>query len=100
MLGTFEVTLSDGATRTVKPILADAVAYEKTARARGWGGLDDPTSRITASAFLMWKALTRTGEYAGSFDEFLDEDIDLATAIGGNDSSSAEALDPTQGPRE
>ncbi|MGV0350251.1 hypothetical protein ACUY2G_04880 [Corynebacterium guaraldiae] len=91
MLGTFEVTLSDGATRTVKPILADAVAYETTARNRGWGGLEDSTSKFTASAFLIWKALTRTGEYAGTFEEFLGEDISLQ---GG---SEGEGLDPTEG---
>lgn len=76
MLGTFKISLH-GETIEVKPSLADAVAYETTARRRKWGGIEDPTSQMTVATFLIWKALTRTNKYSGTLDDFLNEDLDL-----------------------
>ena len=90
MLGKFTIALN-GERLEVTPTMADAVAYETTARRRHWGGIDDPTSQMTAATFLIWKALQRTDKYPGSFDEFLGEDIDLISSPEDEEEST---LDP------
>lgn len=91
MLGKFTIALN-GERLEVTPTMADAVAYETTARRRHWGGIDEPTSQMTAATFLIWKALQRTDKYSGSFDEFLGEDIDLISSP--DDDEEASTLDP------
>lgn len=58
----------------VRVIFADRLAYEKTAKARGWKIDQQP---MTGSGFLAWAALHRTGQYAGSYDDFLAEVVDV-----------------------
>lgn len=48
--------------------LADKLQYEKTAKARNW---DPEAQPFATTAFWVWHAAKRTGEYTKSFDEFL-----------------------------
>lgn len=88
----FEITMEDGTTTSVRVTMADSVAYERTARNRGWGGITDPTSQVTATCFLIWHALNRTGQFTGTFEEFLEQDIDMPTPT-----SEDDGLDPMKG---
>lgn len=66
-----EVTMANGTTHTAVLTLSDQLEYEKIARRRGYGAVTD--NPITAGAIMAWHALTRTGVYAGDFEQFTDE---------------------------
>lgn len=70
----------------IRIIHADKIALEKTARARNW---DVEKNFATTNAFLGWAAAKRTGDYIGTFEDFLAVLVDVAVERG-------EAVDPTQ----
>lgn len=53
---------------TLLPI--DQVMFEKTGRARGW---TVEANQLTFLFFCTWHALKRRGEYAGTYDEFMNQ---------------------------
>lgn len=67
-------------------IHADKIALERTAKARNWVV---EKNFATTNAFLAWAVLKRTGDYVGSFEEFLEVLVDVYVERG-------EAVDPTQ----
>lgn len=84
------VEMIDGTRHAAPVILADQVAYETTARTRGWGAIE--ASPITFAAFTAWKSLTRTGNYSGTFEQFQMDVSSIADTEGEDD-----GLDPTEG---
>jgi len=66
--------------------LADKLAWEKTARHQGW---NVENNAVTMNAFLAWAAAKRTGAFTGSFDEYMDQAVDVAITDGDD-------MDPTQ----
>jgi hypothetical protein len=46
--------------------IPDQIQWSKTARARGWAADDE----LLAQTFMVWHSLHRTGQYAGTWDEF------------------------------
>lgn len=92
-----EFTGSDGEPITVQDvriIFADRLRFEKTAKARGW---DPEKQPMTSAGFITWAALNRTGQFPGSYDDFLavliDVEIDDAKSVSEDTDDSA---DPTQ----
>lgn len=79
--------LDDGTTWRNVPITpGDDVAFEKSARVNGWGGVD--TSTMTAQAFLCWYASKRAGHHSLTWDEFQQRAIFAEVEL--------TELDPTQ----
>lgn len=95
---TITATMNDGRVLEARTAMKDYISYETTARRQKppWGGVSDNPSQW--EAFISWAALRRTGQYAGSFDTFLDEaeiveanaeeEVDPTTAGAGEGSSS------------
>lgn len=75
----------------VRVLFADRLAYERTAKARRW---DVETLPMTGAGYLAWAALKRTGQYTGSYDDFLAQvvDVQLDDAKAEDDTSQ----DPTR----
>jgi hypothetical protein len=81
------VELDDGEViGPVRIINADVIAYEATARKHGWAqtsvgrdGRADMGDVQQAITFKAWKALRRTGAYAGTFEQFATTDcVDIS----------------------
>ncbi|VZH85929.1 hypothetical protein [Corynebacterium rouxii] len=77
---TIEVTMTDGTKHTVALTLSDQLEYEKVARRRGYGAVAE--NPITAGGIMAWHALTRTGVYAGEFEQFAEEVANLGVEQG------------------
>ena len=75
----------------VRIILADRLALEKTAKARGWDVEHHPQQ---AASFMAWAALTRLGEYSETFEHFLNATIDVQL----DDAKETGDVDPTSSP--
>lgn len=83
---TITIEYTDGTiTDPTRITLADKLAWEKTARARGW---TVETDTVTMNAFLAWAGQKRLGEYTHSFDEFLKQVTDISV--------DAEKVNPTK----
>lgn len=63
----FRVLLSDGRELTGVARFADFVRVE-----REWSGVSDEAHRMEAAMRVSYQVLIRTGQYEGSFEEFLD----------------------------
>lgn len=61
----------------VRVIYADRLQYEKSAKARNWNVQASP---MFGAGFLAWAALTRLGLYSGTWEEFLDQVVDVTLA--------------------
>jgi hypothetical protein len=90
-----EYTGTDGEAVTVQDvriIFADRLRFEKTAKARGW---DPEKQPMTSAGFISWAALNRSGQFPGSYEDFLnvviDVEIDDVKSQGADDTD-----DPTQ----
>lgn len=70
----------------IRIIHADKLNLERTARNRGW---DVEKNFATTNAFLGWSAAKRAGEFTGSYEEWLEQLVDVAVERG-------DAVDPTQ----
>lgn len=69
------VELNDGTVHEdVRVTYADRIRYENTAKARGWNPEKQP---MTGAGFLAWAALQRAGKFAGTFDEFREQVVDV-----------------------
>lgn len=87
-----DVTLANGDKHTVDVQNPDRVKWDRTAHRHNWPKFSEvPFMGMT---FWAWAAMTRTGLYTGTWDQFADVDcIDLT----GEDLDAAKAeLDPTQ----
>lgn len=82
---------------------ADQVAYEKTARARGWSPERD---QAMSNLFIAWTATKRSGQHEKTWDEFQEyaidvqvssEDVDTETGqiVGTGEDAGAVDGDPT-----
>jgi len=82
------VEMNDGRELTTKTSLKDYVSFETTAKRQKppWGGISDNPSRW--EAFVSWSALRRTGQYDGTWEQFLDD----AAIV----DASADEVEPTQ----
>lgn len=67
--------LADGGVYEARITHLDRVAAERKTRVEGWGD-NDATS---TEAFICYAALKRTGQYDGSFDDFLESLVDART---------------------
>ena len=81
--------MADGSVLKADTTTKDYILFETTAKRQKppWGGISDNPARW--EAFVSWSAFRRTGQYAGSFDAFLD-DVDMVEA------SQEIDVDPTQ----
>lgn len=69
------VEMADGRVLEADTTTADYIRFEKTARTHGWGSMQDNT--VLWEAFAAWSALTRTGQYSDTWEQFIDTDVDL-----------------------
>jgi len=86
---TIEIELADGRKFTVQTSTRDYVQYDQTAKRQKppWGPM---TENIALwEAFTGWAAAKRAGEYAGSWEQFLDDAVSVDTQPPGED------VDPT-----
>jgi|SRR6476660_4208233 hypothetical protein len=86
---TIDIELADGRRFTVQTSTRDYVQYDQTAKRQKppWGPM---TENIALwEAFCGWAAAKRTGEYAGSWESFLDDAVSVDTRPPGED------VDPT-----
>lgn len=68
--------LGDGDEKTVQPVNADLLRWDRTRNAKKWPGPDDaPFLWLT---FLAWAALKRLGEVDVSLEEFEDLCVSVA----------------------
>lgn len=60
--------------------LKTKLQYERTARARKWGGAEEEPLKVTA--FWVWHAAHEAGEFEGDFETFLEtvDDADVVDA--------------------
>lgn len=85
-----DIELANGTTHTVRVLLADKLAFERTARVHGWTEEKDP---VTSNLFLGWAAAKRSGITKASFDDFKnDECVDFLLH---NETPAGETDDPT-----
>lgn len=74
------VELADGRILTVRLINPDLLRWEDTAQRQGWDtvtvkdGVAVPVQAQQQSTFLIWAALTRTGQYHEKYQLFRDSD--------------------------
>lgn len=67
------VELVDGRTFTVRVLPVDVVAFERHYKI-GVAKLEKDDAMLTEHAmFMAWRALTRTGQWSGDFDTFVDQ---------------------------
>lgn len=78
-----------------RQIMADRIRWETAARANRWT-LED--NAFTFSAFSAWAVFHRTGEFTGTYDEFVEqlETVDLSDP---DDTETAEDVAPDPTPR-
>jgi hypothetical protein len=84
-----DIELQDGRTFTVQTNTRDYVLYDQTAKRQKppWGPM---TENIALwEAFTGWAAAKRTGNYSGSWEQFLDDCVSVDTRPPGED------VDPT-----
>jgi hypothetical protein len=86
---TIDIELQDGRRFTVQTSTRDYVLYDQTAKRQKppWGPM---TENIALwEAFTGWAAAKRTGNYSGSWEQFLDDAVSVDTQPQGED------VDPT-----
>lgn len=73
--------MADGSVLKADTTTKDYILYETTGKRQKppWGGISENPARW--EAFISWSAFRRTGQYAGSFDAFLD-DVEMVEAAG------------------
>lgn len=86
------VTLPDRDPLEVTTVLADQVAYEATRARRKWPLITDGGVG-TWWSFMAWQALTRTGAYHGTYEEFVAAALDVESL---DDDPAGGDVDPTQ----
>lgn len=77
----FSVTVTvDGSTLTATPTAGDLVKFERHFDMAA-GQIESAGGRVEHVMYIAWAALTRTGAYAGTFDQFVDAaDMEQDTA--------------------
>lgn len=85
------VELLDGTiAEDLRITLPDRLDLERTMKARNWGERDS----FTVAAYLAWRAMIRLKLYAGTWDEFLADAVDVQlddTAEGEPDPTTSRA---------
>lgn len=84
---TIKVELADGTAFEVRTVNADQLAYEDTRAIRKWPLITDGGIQRWHT-FLAWKAATRQGLYAGKYEQFVEDAVDV-------DAAEDEPVDPT-----
>ena len=77
----------------VRIVYADRIRHETTARKRGWRAEDAPTR---AAGFLAWAAATRLGLVDLTYEEFVEQLVDVQLDDKRADSEGDDAGDPSQ----
>ena len=65
------VEMADGRVLEYETRTTDYIRFENVSRKHGWGGVKD--SPALWEAFTASAALNRTGQYGGTWDEFLND---------------------------
>lgn len=82
-----DVLMIDGTEHNdVVIVAADRLRYADTARRHKWGKIEDDADR--AQMFWAWCALTRTGAYSGTWEQFT-QDLETVEA------QAPQPVDPT-----
>lgn len=72
---------------------SDKARAESTARNRGW---DAEKENIKLAGFLAWAAAKRLSLFAGTYEEFIEQLVDVALQADDSDDDKADPEDPTQ----
>lgn len=73
-----DVTMENGDSFHVQTDNRDLLRWDETSSRKGWA--DPSKAPFLWMTFIGWSALKRTGQYAGSWDQFRAEAVEVASA--------------------